>query len=142
MSTDTHKSDIRHFHDAFNAGDLDAAIACFDSTAVIHSAGAPQPLSVEEFRQLGQAMQNAFPDGKSTVEHLIAEGNKVACQITFRGTHTGEMMGIPATGKSVIISEMIVDRFADGKIVESWRLFDRMGMMQQLGVIPAPENAG
>ena len=51
-------------------------------------------------------------------------------------------MGIPPTGKSVMISEIIIDRLADGKIVESWRLFDQMGMMQQLGVIPAPGQTG
>jgi predicted ester cyclase len=55
---------------------------------------------------------------------------------------SGNYMGIPATGKSVTMSEIIIDRLADGKIVESWRLFDQMGMMQQMGVIPAPGQAG
>ena len=51
-------------------------------------------------------------------------------------------MGIPPTGKFVTVSEIIIDWLTDGKIVESWRLFDQMGMMQQLGVIPVPEQSG
>lgn len=71
----------------------------------------------------------------STVEDVIAEGNKVVTRITYRGTQAGAMMGIPPTGKSVTVSDTIIDQFADGKIIESWRLFDQMAMMQQLGVI-------
>ena len=73
---------------------------------------------------------------------MIAEGDKVVSRITYRGTHTGDLMGIPPTGKSVTVPEIIVDQFADGRIVESWRLFDQMAMMQQLGVIPAPGQSG
>lgn len=80
-------------------------------------------------------MLSAFPGGMSTVEDVIAEGNKVVTRITYRGTQTGAMISIPPTGKSVTVSETIIDQFADGKIIESWRLFDQMAMMQQLGVI-------
>jgi predicted ester cyclase len=92
---------------------------------------------MEGFKQLGQLLLSAFTGSTSTVEDMIAEGDKVVSRLTFRGTHTGEIMGIPPTGKSVMISEIIIDRLADGKIVESWRLFDQMGMMQQMGLIPA-----
>ena len=85
---------------------------------------------------------SAFPGGTSTIEDMIVEGDKVVSRITYRATHTGDLMGIPPTGKSVTVSLMTIDQFADGKIVESWRLFDQMAMMQQLGVIPAPGQAG
>ena len=68
--------------------------------------------------------------------------DKVVSRVTYRGTHTGDLMGIPATGKPVTVSAIIIDKFSDGKIVESWRLFDQMAMMQQLGVIPAPGSGG
>jgi predicted ester cyclase len=90
---------------------------------------------MEGFKQMGQLLLSAFTGATSTVEDMIAEGDKVVSQITFRGTHTGDMMGIPPTGKSVAMSEIIIDRLAEGQIVESWRLFDQMGMMQQMGLI-------
>lgn len=141
MSTENNKAVIRRFREAFNAGDLDGAIAVFAPDAVVHMSSAPEPLTMEEFKQLGALLVSAFTGGKSTVEDMIAEGDKVVSQLTFRGTHTGDLMGIPATGKSVMISEIIIDQFADGKIIESWRLFDQMAMMQQLGVIPAPDQS-
>jgi len=106
----------------------------------VHNSGAPDPLTMEGFKQLGAVFLSAFPGGTGIIEDIIVEGNKVVSRLTFRGTHTGDLMGIPPTGKTVTISEMIIDQFADGKIVESWHLFDQMGMMQQLGVIPTPEQ--
>jgi steroid delta-isomerase-like uncharacterized protein len=137
MSEDN-KSLVRRFNEAFNAGDLDEAVVVFASNAVIHNSGAPDPLNVEGFKQFGGVFRSAFPDGKLSIEDLIVEGDKIVSRISYRGTHTGDMLGIPPTGKSVTVSAMIIDQFADGKIVESWRLFDQMGMMQQLGLIPAP----
>jgi predicted ester cyclase len=68
---------------------------------------------------------------------LVAEGDLVAGPWRATGTHQGELMGIPATGKPISISGMGMDRVVDGKIVESWGNWDAMGMMAQLGVIPA-----
>jgi steroid delta-isomerase-like uncharacterized protein len=141
MSTESNKAAVRHFHNAVDAGDLDGAGAVFAPNAVVHGSGAPYPLTVEDFKQFGQVFISAFPDGTSTIEDMIVEGDKVVSRITYRGTHTGDLMDIPPTGKSVMISEIIIDRFADGKIVESWRLFDQFAMMQQLGVIPAPDQS-
>ena len=142
MSTESNKAVIQRFRDALDAGDLEGAMAVFAPNAVVHMSSAPEPLSTEGFKQLGELLLSAFAGGRSTVEDMIAEGDKVVSRLTFRGAHTGDMMGIPPTGKSVAISEIIIDRLADGKIVESWRLFDQMGMMQQLGLIPAPDQAG
>ena len=137
MSTESNKAAVRRFRDALNAGDLDGAVAVFAPNAIVHVSGAPDPLTLEGFKEFGRAMLSAFPGGMSTVEDVIAEGNKVVTRITYRGTHTGDMMGIPSTGKSVTVSETIIDQFGDGKIIESWRLFDQMAMMRQLGVIPS-----
>jgi steroid delta-isomerase-like uncharacterized protein len=142
MSTESNKAAVRRFHDAFNAGDLDGAAAVFAPNAVVHMSGAPEPLTMEGFKQLGEVFLSAFPGGTGTIEDMIVEGDKVVSRLTYRATHAGDLMGIPPTGKSVTISTMIIDQFADGKIVESWRLFDQMAMMQQLGVIPAPGQAG
>ncbi len=142
MSTENNKAVVQRFREALDAGDLEGAMAVFAPNAVVHMSSAPEPLSREGFKQLGQLLLSAFTGSASTVEDMIAEGDKVVSRLTFRGTHTGDMMGIPPTGKSVAISEIIIDRLADEKIVESWRLFDQLGMMQQLGLIPAPGQAG
>jgi steroid delta-isomerase-like uncharacterized protein len=135
------KKIVYRFNEAFNAGDLDKAVEVFAPNAVIHNSGAPDPLNVEGFKQFGGVFRAAFPDGRLSIEDLIAEGDKVVSRISYQGNHTGDMLGIPPTGKPVMVSAMIIDQFADGKIVESWRLFDQMGMMQQLGLVPAPGQA-
>jgi steroid delta-isomerase-like uncharacterized protein len=138
MSVENNKAAVRRFNEAFNAGDLDGAVAVFAPNAVIHNSGAPDPLNVEGFKQFGGVFLTAFPGGKLIIEDMIVEGDKVVSRVTYRGAHTGDMMGIPPTGRSVLVSAIIIDQFADGKIVGSWRLFDQMAMMQQLGVIPTP----
>jgi predicted ester cyclase len=136
MSIESNKAVVREFREAMEAGDFDRAMAAFDPSAVIHMAGAPDPLSLDGFRQFADLMLPAFSDSSSTVEDMIAEGDKVVSRITFRAVHTGDLMGMPATGRSVAVAETIIDRISpEGRIVESWRLFDQMGMMQQLGVV-------
>jgi steroid delta-isomerase-like uncharacterized protein len=79
----------------------------------------------------------AFPDIQFTTEDLIAEGDTVAVRRTFRGTHKGSLMGIPPTGKQVTTTVMTFNRIANGKFVEGWNNADDLGLLQQLGVIPA-----
>ncbi len=83
------------------------------------------------------AFLGAFPDLHVTVEDLIAEGDKIVGRVTLTGTHQGELMGIPATGKKVSFSEILIGRISNGKVVEEWEVTDTMSMMQQLGVIPS-----
>jgi steroid delta-isomerase-like uncharacterized protein len=135
MSTEANKALVHRFVEAFNAGDLDGLAAAFAPNAVVHNSGAPDPLNLDGFRQLAAVFLAAFPEGKHTIDDMIVEGDKVVTRITYRGAHTGDLMGIPPTGKHVTTSAMTIDQIADGKIVETWRLFDQMGMMQQLGVM-------
>jgi len=85
--------------------------------------------------------RNSFPDIRFTVDEQIAEGDKVVTRWTAHGTNTGELLGMPATGKSSTVTGIVVDRIVNGKIAESWPIFDQFGMMQQLGIIPTPELA-
>jgi predicted ester cyclase len=82
--------------------------------------------------------RKAFPDGAETIEEQIGEGDRVATRTTYRGTHTGELMGIPPTGKEVVLTGMIINRLMNGKIRERRVLFDQFGLLQQLGVVPMP----
>jgi steroid delta-isomerase-like uncharacterized protein len=82
-------------------------------------------------------LHRAFPDLHVTVEDLIAEGDKVVGRNSVTGTHQGEYMGLPPTGKSVTYNEIFIIRFVDGRIAETWGVVDVFSQMKQLGVIPA-----
>ena len=78
----------------------------------------------------------AFPDASATIEDMVAEGDKVAVRVTWRATHKGEFMGITPTGKQIEMTNTLIFRIADGKLVENWATIDELRLMRQLGVIP------
>jgi steroid delta-isomerase-like uncharacterized protein len=82
-------------------------------------------------------MRAAFPDIHWVVEEMVAEEDKVVTRFIWTGTHLGSFLGIPATGKSVSVKGVVVDQLAGGKMIASRMLMDSLGMMQQLGVLPA-----
>ena len=84
---------------------------------------------------------DGFSDGRITVDDQIAEGDKVASRWTARGTQTGEVAGIAPTGKGVTVSGLTISRLESGMVVEEWTTWDTLGMLVQLGVIPAPTQA-
>ena len=79
-----------------------------------------------------------FPDQHWTIEELISEGDKVVNRFTWRGTHRGNFLGIPPTGRQVEVKGVVIDRIAQGRIADTRILMDNLGLMQQLGAIPAP----
>ena len=95
------------------------------------------PRDREGVKQLTTMMRSAFPDFKATIDDMIAEGDKVVIRQTWSGTHKGEFMGIPPTGKSVSFGVIDILRMAGGKCVEHWGQMDSMSLMQQLGAILA-----
>lgn len=140
MSTETNKAIVRQFFAALNTGNLGGIAALCAPAIVVHNVGAPDPLDLDGFLQLAGMFDSAFPGAVHTIEDIVAEDDRVVTRLSFQGVHGGDLMGIPPSGKSVAVSGVIIDKLAGGKIVETWRLFDQMGMMQQLGVIPAPEQ--
>lgn len=92
---------------------------------------------LEGMKEMFHMFLNAFPDIHIEVEDLIAEGDAVVMRATTTGTHQGDFMGIPATGKKVSYGEIHIVKIAGGKFVEHWGVEDQMGLMQQLGVIPS-----
>ena len=127
----------RFVGEAFNRGNLGIADEVYATRFFSH--GTPEGEGGPEYvKQFVNMYRVAFPNGRAVIEDMIAEGDEVAYRWTYRGTHQGELMGIPPTGKEVTITGITINRFADGKIVEEWNNFDQLGMMQQLGVIPAP----
>lgn len=90
-----------------------------------------------EVRKYYGALLGAFSHGEFVVEDAFEVGGRIAKRWVFRGTHTGELNGIPATGKSITLAGVTLARMADGKIVEEHDFADELGLLQQLGVIPA-----
>ena len=93
-------------------------------------------LDLDTFFKGVSAMLKAFPDVKFTLEDMVAEGDKVTTRYTVSGTHKGEFMGIPATGKKFKISGFEIRRLSGGKMVEYWGLMDSLSLMRQLGAMP------
>jgi steroid delta-isomerase-like uncharacterized protein len=91
----------------------------------------------EGLKQVINAFRTAFPDTHWVIEEMVAEGDKVFSRFTWHGTHRGEFLGVPATGRQISVKGMVVDRVVAGKMVESQILMDSLSMMRQLGVIPA-----
>jgi len=142
MSTEEHKALVRRFEEAvWNERNPSRVDEFFAASHIFHAAGSP-PLDREGHRQMIAHFQDAFPDGRNTSEDLLAEGDKVVQRWTFRGTHQGAFQGIPPTGRPVTLTGISIWRVDGGTIVESWHELDTLGLLQQLGVSPAPGQAG
>jgi steroid delta-isomerase-like uncharacterized protein len=96
-----------------------------------HMPGMPSDLG--GMKQMLPAFRHAFPDMTITVEDVFTEGDKVVDRVTWTGTHLGDLMGIPATGRKVAVAEMHISRVWDGRICERWGILDMLGLMQQIG---------
>jgi steroid delta-isomerase-like uncharacterized protein len=146
MSIEEHKTLIQCAVDAFNRGDGDAVDRLFSPDYVDHDRSrADLPPGPAGVKLAWAGFRAAFPDLHATIEDLVAAGDKVVVRGSIRGTHRGELMGIPPTGKPVTVTLIDVNRIEDGRLTERWAETDMLGMMQQLGVIPsppAPEPAG
>lgn len=88
----------------------------------------------EALEALFSSYRSGLPDLNATIDDMVVSGDKVVIAITLTGTHTGGLMGIPATGKPLKVHGMVLSRLEDGKIVEEWEILDMLGMFQQLGV--------
>ncbi len=136
MSAEGNKRIIRRFvEEVQNGGDLTVLDEIAAADYVNHTAPPGVPPDREGLKQLTATFRRAFPDGRMAIEDLVAEGDRVVTRKTFRGTHRGELMGIPPTGRAVAIQLIDIVRLADGKAVESWSAADDLGMLQQLGAL-------
>jgi steroid delta-isomerase-like uncharacterized protein len=140
MSAEQNKALVRQMvEEMFNRGNISVADKFLAPDFVEREELPPGiPRDREGVKQLTAMFRSAFPDFKATIDDIIAEGDKVVIRQTWSGTHKGEFMGIPPTGKRVSIGVIDIIRMAGGKGVEHWGQMDNMRMMQQLGVVPAP----
>ena len=132
----------RYNDDVINQGNLDLVDELFTPDYVDHTPPGPDLQGRDGIRQFVTMLRSAFPDAHFTVEDRIVEGNTLVARWTMRGTHQGEFAGVPATGKPVVLTGIAIHRFGDDQIQESWDYYDALGLLQQLGAIPAPQSAG
>jgi steroid delta-isomerase-like uncharacterized protein len=143
MSSEENKAIVRRFfEEVLNEKRLDRADELVAPDYLDHDAVPGQGPGLEGARQQRWAMYfAAIPDLHSTIDDLVAEGDKVVVRYTGEGTQQGELLGIPPTGKRFRFSGICIIRLAEGKIAENWEQDDLLGLMQQLGVLPAPGSA-
>ncbi len=141
MSAEDNKATARRWYEeVFNAGNLDLIHELFAPNFVDHDPVNPLP-GLEGVRQVVGMYRGAFPDLHITVEDWVAEGDKVVTRFRAQGTHKGPLMGTPPTEKQVTVTGIDMLGFEHGKISEHWGNRDDLGMMQQLGAVPAPGRA-
>lgn len=143
MSVEENKTiERRYMEEVWTKGNLAAVDELVSTNYVDHNPMPDVSPDLQGLKQFVTVVRAAFPDWYATTEDMIAEGDKVVVRFTGRGTHKGEFMGIPATGKQLTMMAIAIHRIAGGKIVENWLQADMLGMMQQLGAVPPPGQAG
>ncbi len=138
MSTEDNKAIVRRLiEEGFNQRNL----AIFDELYApdfVYHLGSTAIQGREPYKQFTLMSFTSFPDVRFTIEDQVAEADEVVTRWTWRGTHQGPFQGIPPTGKHVMVTGVGINHFAaNGKIVENWTNMDVLGLLQQLGVVPA-----
>ena len=132
----------RWFDEGCSRGNVDLVNELYAPDYVSHSLGPDLPPTREGLTTFIRALREGMPDLACPVEEVVAEGDRVAGRFSLRGTHGGTLLGIPATGKPVDVGAMVLARFDNtGKWLEDWAVWDQLGLLRQLGAIPAPAAA-
>ena len=136
MSTENNKALARRGFDALNERNWAGFYELIAPDMVLHEASKTSQ-GLEAYQQFVSMYYTAFPDLHISVEAIVAEGDRIVARYTGRGTHQGELMGIPPTGKPISVANILIARIANDRVVEQWLNTDVLGMLQQLGVVPA-----
>lgn len=130
MSIAGNKAVVRRFFEEADKGNFEASFACLADTHLLHFPGADKALDKAGHEQLILAFHHAFPDWHHTNMQLVAEGDLVVTWATVCGTHKGEWQGIAATGRSVAVIGVAMQRIVNGKIADEWSCFDSLAFME------------
>lgn len=137
MAFDNKALVVRHHDEIWSKGTLDAVDEIYAPDFIGRHPGTPDWIGSNSVKLAVSRTRQAFPDFREVVEDIVAEGDKVVTRFTASGTHLGALHGLAPTGKQVTIAEMGIFRIANGRIAEKWGQIDRLGMFQQLGIVPA-----
>lgn len=123
--------------DAWNAGDLERYLELYDPS-IVHHGLAPEPFDHQANRAFYEMLVAAFPGARLVLDDIVAEGDSLALRFHLAGEHKGPFLGIPATGRQFLLNAQTIMRFEGGRVVERWTTGDLLGLLTQLGAIPAP----
>jgi steroid delta-isomerase-like uncharacterized protein len=138
MSAEDNKAIVRRLlEEGLNKGDNKVIEELVASNFKSREDESTRTLGVEGYKEEAGIFHTAFPDGRLTIEEMVAEGDNVVTWMWFTGTHEGPLEGIPPTGRKVKVRDVDLYRLEHGKVVESWAHFDQLGMMKQLGALGA-----
>ena len=141
MSAERNKAIVCRMVEELQSGhNLDVVDELFAVDFVDHSVPPGLPPSREGVKMQFAMFFSAFPDLHVVIHDQVAEGDRVVTRKTFHGTHQGDLFGIPPTDRSVAFDVIDILCVRDGKIVDHWNVVDQLGLMRQIGVIPAPEQ--
>ena len=135
---------IRRWCDeGWTKGNVDVADEIIHPNFKVHGAGGQvvEP-GIEGLKQLIQTWRTGFPDAVQRVDDIFAVGDKVCVRLTWEGTHLGEFLGVPASGKKVSVGTIGIDRVVDGKVVEGWGELDMYGLFTTIGGIKSTTETG
>ena len=134
MSTsEDNKAAVRGCFENASQGNFEALDAIVSPDYVLH----PEDIrGVEGLREMVEAYRSAIADLRITIDQQFTEGDHVATRYTIRGTHTGDLMGAPPTGRDVEFTGITISRCRDGRIAEEWELVDTVGLLRQVGALP------
>jgi steroid delta-isomerase-like uncharacterized protein len=133
-----HAATMKRLYDLINAGDIDGFGELLAEDFVEHEELPGLEPSKEGVKQLFHMYRAAFPDLRMDVQDVLVSGDKAVARVRATGTHQGEFLGMPATGKSVDVQLIDITRFGDDALArEHWGVFDSLAMLQQLGAMPA-----
>ena len=141
MTTEQNLPLVRHFFDGISRHNLDVLDEVCAPEYVVHFPGTPGPLTRETIKPVWAQFFAAFPALVHTIEDIFADGDQVVVRMKVSGTHQGEFMGIPPTGRTISMGSIDFIRCRDGQIIEQWVDYDGLGMLQQLGALPMPQPA-
>jgi steroid delta-isomerase-like uncharacterized protein len=130
----------RWYNEVMNQGKLEVIDQLVAESYVEHENFPGSAPTFDGLKQTVSAFRHAFPDLRFEVHNIIVENDTAVAYATLHGTHQGEFAGIPPTGKTVAVAGIDTVRFANGKAIEHWGNTDNLGLMQQLGVAPAPDQ--
>jgi predicted ester cyclase len=138
MTTDTKTMIERIPLEIINQDKFELVDELYATNYVEHTPQPGVPPTREGFKQTAIALKSAFPDLHYVIEDAIVSGDKIVHRLTASGTMKGDFAGMPATGKHATWTEIHIGRVVDGRVTEHWGLIDQLGMLVQLGVVPAP----
>jgi steroid delta-isomerase-like uncharacterized protein len=138
-TTENNKAIARRLYEVVSTGNVEVLDELTTPDIMIHGDAAfPLVQGREAIKSNIQTFSTAFPDAQLVIEKMFAEADRVVTHIVISGTHQGNWLGAAATGRVISWTASAIARFADGKLAETWMIQDQLGLMQQLGLVPAP----